>query len=366
MDSRLLATLNAQARDTRNPIVWARAVCRAASHFARHGRTDDALVSIQIVRAQFKGELHQDVASWLMLAEGVLHYFRAETREAYDRIRRAYGLAIALRTKSALPSCAAWMAHIEFFDSKYDAMTAHLEEALTLASEDDHQAIARASLVLAMAYHLANEYELARPWYAKAKHHAAAEGDEATVSAMLHDVASYRASNVRLEDTFAGKAGGEAHRANMEVASSINYDQAIGHKGLDFLTLMLQGLILTIDKKFPEAISVFNNIRESEVPERLRSNIHADKAWCLANSNRSEQGWQSVILAVANASKMLDDDDIAYVYSRLSQTASLCQREEEAKVFRAHAEEALGKHKSFQVGLLIKINSISTNRKNPA
>ena len=78
-----------------------------------------------------------------MLAEGVLHFFQWQTYEAYDRIRRAYGLAIALKTTSAIPSCAAWMAHIEFNEGAYDKMVAHLQESLSNAASDDYQARAR-------------------------------------------------------------------------------------------------------------------------------------------------------------------------------------------------------------------------------
>ncbi len=155
MDSRLLNNLNAQARGTRDPVIWAKAVCRAASHFAAHGKTEEALTAIGVVRGQFGKDLHFDIASWLMLAEGVLHYFKAQIPEAYDRTRRAYGLAIALRNNSAFPSCAAWMAHLEFNAGKFDDMAQHLGEALTTAEDADHQAIARASLVLATAYHIA-------------------------------------------------------------------------------------------------------------------------------------------------------------------------------------------------------------------
>lgn len=366
MDSRLLNTLNAQARNTKNPVVWARAVCRAASHFARHGKTDDAIVAIGLVRAQFKSELHREVASWLMLAEGVLHYFRAQTRESYDRIRRAYGLAVALKTDSALPSCAAWMAHIEFFDSKYETMAKHLEEALTLATPTDHQARARATLVLAMSYHLTDNYALARPWYEQARQHAAAEGDEATLSAMLHDVAAYRAANVRLIDAFGGSAEQEAHRARMEAASSLNYDLAIGHHGLDFLTQMLQGLILTLEKKYAEAIKAFESIEELQVPKKMISTIHADKAWCWANIRESNQCHLSVTKALDCIDHVSEADEVSYVFARLSQVANLNSQPEISASYLEKAQLALREHRLFQGELLERLKGISTEPKNPA
>lgn len=358
MDSRLLATLNAQASSTRDPVLWARAVCRAASHFARHGMTREALKSIGVVRAQFGNELHHEVASWLMLAEGVLHFFQVQTRESYDRIRRAYGLAVALQTESALPSCAAWMAHFEFNECMYDKMTIHLGEALRLAKPDDHQARARASLVMADAFHLAGRFDLARPWYEETRQRAAAEGDEATLSAMLYNVAAFRAANVRLADTFGLEMTKEAHRAKMEAASSVNYDFAIETQGLEFLTKMLRGLIYTIQKEYHLAFEMLISIDTSKIPKRMLGSIYADLAWCSTNLGDLENGWQLATTATISLSDISESDDRAYVTSRIAETALLCNRTEEASEFRRAAILSLEMHRSFQDKLLDQLHSI--------
>lgn len=359
MDSRLLATLNSQASSTRDPVVWARAVCRAASHFARHGRSKDALTSIGVVRAQFGKELHHEVASWLMLAEGVLHFFQWQTYEAYDRIRRAYGLAIALRTTSAIPSCAAWMAHIEFNEGAYDKMVAHLQESLANAATDDHQARARACLVVADAFHLSGEYQLARPWYEKVRQHAAAEGDEATLSAMLYNVAAFRAANVRLDDTFGvDTPGSEAHRASMEASSSVNYDYAIGTNGLSFLTPILRGLVLTIGRKYTEAIDVLASIDDSELPKRTIAPILADRAWCNSNIGDFNTAWTLAERAIESLDSSSDADDAAYVESRVSQIAEMSGRADEAVCHRGRALSFLAIHREFQRDLLAKLQTI--------
>ena len=358
MNSRLLKTLNTQASGTRDPVVWARAVCRAASHFARHGQTKDALTSIGVVRAQFGNELQHEVASWLMLAEGVLHFFHMETHQAYDRIRRAYGLAVALRTDSAIPSCAAWMAHIEFNDGAYDKMVSHLSEALTRAAADDHQARARASLVLADAYHLADQYILARPWYERARLSAAAEGDEATLSAMLYNVAAFRAANVRLADTFGIENSKETHRASMETSSSVNFDYAIGTQGLGFLTHILRGLMLTIDRKYSEALQSFDFLADESLPKRTLAPIYADRAWCNVNLGRNELAWQCSMRAIDELKALSEADDIAYVESRVAQVAKCLNFEEAASTHRANAIQCLQKHRTFQAALLEKLQSL--------
>lgn len=358
MDSRLLATLNSQASSTRDPVVWARAVCRAASHFARHGKTKEALVSIGVVRAQFGPELHPEVASWLMLAEGVLHFFQWRTYDAYDRIRRAYGLAVALRTDSAVPSCAAWMAHVEFNEGAYDKMITHIKEALSNAADDDHQALARASLVVADAFQVGGSYQLARPWYDKVRQHASIEGDDATLSAMLYNVAAFRAANVRLADTFGIESGAEAHRARMETSSSTNYDFAIGTAGLSFLTPILRGLVLTIEGKFDEAFTVLDSLEKSNLPKRTLAPIYADMAWCTANLGDHGLAWKSACLASTELNSLTDADDIAYVESRISQVAEALGLHEQVTHHKARALQALAEHKAFQRDLLAKLQGI--------
>ena len=361
VDSRLLNNLNAQAGKARDPVVWAMAVCRAASHFAGHGKTDEALTAIGVVRGQFGKDLHFDIASWLMLAEGVLHYFKAEIPQAYDRIRRAYGLAIALRNNSAFPSCAAWMAHLEFNSCKYDEMSKHLEEALTTAKRGDYQAIARASLVLATAYHIAGEFELSRPWYERARLNAAAEGDDATVSATLHNMASIRASNVRLDDTFGGETKHETKRVALEATSSYVYDYAIGHKGLNFLTQMLGGLISTLNGCYTEALEKFKSIELEQVPDRLRPLVMIDTAWCEVQLGQATVGWPIALEVLSLLSSVNDDDDIAYIRSRLGQIGVACNQPDFAATNTDAAMEALGRHKQFQASLLARLQSINTD-----
>lgn len=360
MDSRLLANLNAQAGATRDPVIWAKAVCRAAAHFAAHGKTHEAITAIGVVRGQFGANLHFDIASWLMLAEGVLHYFKAELPQAYDRMRRAYGLAIALQNNSAFPTCAAWMAHLEFNNAKYNDMAQHLEEALTSAKQDDKQAIARAALVLAIAFHLANDFERARPWYEKARLSAAAEGDDATVSATLHNMASYRATNIRLDDTFGGNTSKEAQRVALEAGSSLTYDRVIGHRGLDFLGLMLQGLVATIDKRYEAGLSNLQQIDLEKIPPRLRSLVLVDIAWCQSQLGDTATGWKTGMAAAALLELVRDSDDAAYINSRLKQIALANHLPEQAAQYEMVALGALEQHRAFQRELLDMLLSIKT------
>ena len=358
MDSRLLDSLNEQAANTRDPIAWARTVCRAAAHYARHGMSAEALTAIKNVRNHYGTDLDPEVASWLMLAEGVLNYFLARTAEAYGRIRTAYGLAVALQTDSALPICAAWMALIEFHDGEYVKMCSHLEEALTQAKSDDHPAHARASLVLADAYHLSGSYLLARPWYEEARFRAADDGDNASLSAMLHNVASIRAANTRLDDTFGLDAVKETQRASLETASSRHYDHAINTHGLGFLSLLLRGLTKTLSKNFAEAIDLFMQVDPEKLQRQMLSPYYIDLAWCHTNIGHSDEADRYLTTALTSATEMKEDDDRAYFYSRAAQVAERLARQLEADSFRIDANQYLTKHREFQIRLRNQLDMI--------
>src|SRR5574340_302882 len=85
MPSKLLSDLLLTARETRDRNTWAKSVCRAASHYARQGSGDEAIKSIAEVRSKFQERLEPEVACWLMLAAGILHFFQTNSKMAYDR-----------------------------------------------------------------------------------------------------------------------------------------------------------------------------------------------------------------------------------------------------------------------------------------
>lgn len=358
MDSRLLTSLNATAATTEDPVVWAVTVCRAASHFARHGMTREALTAIGVVRAHYGTALHPEVASWLLLAEGVLHYFGAPNYDAHERLRQAYRSAAVLRTDSALPTCAAWMALVEFNEGDYDKMISYLQEALARARPDDHSAHARAYLVLADAYHVANEYQLARPLYNKARLRAVDDGDNATLSAVFHNVAAVRASNLRLDDSLGVDVVRQAHMVSLEMASSMHYDHAIGSKGLGFLSLMLRGLVYTMEKKYVDALITFSSITLKQLKINMFSTVYVDMAWCHMNLSNFEESARLAKLANETISNVVEPDDRAYVFARLGQIASMSGENEIAVEMRISASHSLAEHRLFQANLLGKLRSM--------
>lgn len=368
MASRLLAQLDEDARTATSPETWSRAVCRSAAYLARQGFSAEANDRILKVRNAFGGELHVDVASWVMLAEGVLHFTLGEMYQAYDRIRRAYGLAVALRSESARPSCAAWMAHIEFNSGRFDLMCTHLIEVLIDAKPEDYNARGRACAVLADAYQRAGRYDLARPWYEQTRLHATAEGDQAMLSAVLYNVAAFRTANLRLADTFGELDTSEMKRAIMEANSSLTYDFAVGSTSFISLGPMLFGQLLCLDGRFSEASILLDEIIEKNLRPSDLVLLLCDRAWCYANLDRHLEAEEICSKVISSISALTDTDDIAYTNFRISQIFQLLNGESElSRMFRSQAITAIDAHKAFQIKLLTKLTivaeSIAENRK---
>lgn len=351
MRSRLMEELSQEIRSTRDRRAWARLVCRQASHYARQGYANEAASAIAAVRKEFGNDLDADVAAWLILAEGILHFFLDDWGQAFDRIRRAHTIATALQATTARPSCAAWLALIEFNQCEFEEMANHLREALAHAAQDDHQARARACLTTADAYHYAGTFSTARPWYEKARLHATAEGDEATLSALLFNMAAMRSANVRLADAFGDRVPDEAKQASMEARSVLNYDAAIGTKSLSSLVPIVRSQLLTVDRQFEAALSVLQEVNQGAVSHRLQTLVLIEIAWCHANLGQTELAADELRSFGQRDLSDQESDDLAYVHGRVAQAASLLGLPDLEQQHAVMAVSALQAHRQVQASL---------------
>ena len=197
-------------------------------YLARQGKYDEAQAIVKAVREEFGTRPNAEVTAWISLVEALIHFYGQPGPQALDRLRRAHALSRAMNHPVLVSLCAAWLAHIEFDANPMEPMLQYAVEALRLAQPSHHAALARVSLVIADAFHYAGRFDLAKPWYAAVREHALAEGDDAMISAMLHNVAAFRANEVRLADAFGQPKTDDAKRALLEAESTHNCDLGIG------------------------------------------------------------------------------------------------------------------------------------------
>jgi len=359
MPSRLLGDLDRTIQTTSDRIVWARSMCRQASTFARQGETEDAVQTIDAVRTKFGNALEPEVAAWLMLTEGILRFFSGNDDLGIGRLRSAYALAEAIGHCVARPTCAAWMALYSLNTRRFDDMAKLLKESLQMADKDDHQARARASLVLADGFHFGGRFDLARPWYDVSRLHATREGDEATISAILHNVAAFRAANIKLADALGARLPDEARFASMEAMSATAYDRAIGTKSFAQFIPHVTAQLLVVEKRYVEAYAILSRIAVGGLPTRVHAVHYVDLATCALHESEGSHVDQMVRSAELALEAPMDSDDIVYTCCRLASIYEALDNKEMATKSQARATREIVAFRSLQTELVTKLARVA-------
>jgi tetratricopeptide (TPR) repeat protein len=316
---------------------------------------DEAEALVKAVRGEFGTQPNAEVTAWISLVEALIQFYGEPGPKALDRLRRAHALSRAMNHPVLVPLCAAWLAHIEFNSNRMEPMLQYAGEALRLAQPDHHAARARVSLVIADAFHYAGRFDLAKPWYAAVRQHALAEGDDAMISAMLHNVAAFRASGTRLQDAFGNPDREQAARAMLETESTGNFDTGIGTASLSWFVPLLRAQLLTVQGHYEEAIGLFSTNLQSAGAQgvtRLLVSFYADSAWCKFKSGRPEEAEADAALCLSASEKDCDADDLAASLARVAEIVAALGDAERADQLRERALLALETHRHQQALVL--------------
>jgi tetratricopeptide (TPR) repeat protein len=360
MASRLLAQLASRIAAARDPVEAACLRAQRGNYLARQGKHAEAQAIVDALRAEFGARPNAEVTAWISLVEALIHFYSQPGPKALDRLRRAHALSRAMNHPELVPLCAAWLAHIEFNANRMQPMLQYAVEALRLAKPDHHAALARVSLVLADAFHFAGRFDLAKPWYAAVREHALAEGDDAMISAMLHNVAALRANQVRLADAFGEPQLEEANRAILEAESTRNYDFGIGTLSLGQLLPLVRAQLFMVQGKFVEAVELFSETLDhdnAENLERREACFFAERAWCRMQLGQAESARADLASARSRVWAPADLDDVAAAHARIAGVLrKLGQIEESAKHVEASADFRR-RHAANQAELLDRLQA---------
>ena len=300
----------------------------------------------------------REVTAWISLVEALIHFYSQPGPKALDRLRRAHALSRAINHPVLVPLCAAWLAHVEFNANRMEPMLQYAVEALRLAQPTHHAALARVSLVIADAFHFAGRFDLAKDWYAAVREHALADGDDAMISAMLHNVAAFRASKTRLTDSFGAADMNEAARAMMEAESTGNFDTGIGTASLSWFVPLLRAQLLTVEGRYEEALELFSsNIASagSQGVARLLVSFLADSAWCKFELGQSSAALEDAYSCIGVANDDCDPDDLAASLARIAPILESHGMLEEAARLRERSRRSLAEHTGVQSALLVTL-----------
>jgi tetratricopeptide (TPR) repeat protein len=233
-----------------------------------------------------------------------------------------------------------------------------------VAESNHHSARSRASLVLAQALHLAGRLDLALPWYRKARDHAVADGDDATTSALMHNMGWLRMMELRQSVLSDRSILSGSDHALMNADSTSQFDILIGDISWDALKPILRAQILSLQGEFSSALSLYDRHligTEYEGTARLQGNLLADKSWCLGMSGQFYLAHVCAVSAVDRINAEMHMDDRAAAHSRLAQVFALLADDVSAKHQLRLAREAWHSHELLQARILVLVGAMTAN-----
>jgi hypothetical protein len=288
MKSRLLSRLDTDIRGAPHELAADCLRCERAAYLARLGRFDDARSEIDALRRRYGQQPTTSISAWLHLAEALVGHYTDLGPHARDKLARAHALSAAAGLKPLQALSAAWLAHLDYLAMDPAAMVRRATEALALASADHHAALARVKLVIAQSYHEAGRYDRAQPWYQQARRHATADGDDATLSAMMWNMASLRVAAWRQLAARGAPAADSEMNLLLGAESTAHFDAMIGVRSLSALQPILRAQVCSLLGRSTEALALF----EAHLDEARRQGMEpvagillADRAWCRLQSH---------------------------------------------------------------------------------
>ena len=322
-----------------------------AAYRARLGRFEEVRQTLIGLHQRYDPRPQVAISAWLNFVEGLAGHFGDMDPAAPDKVLRSYALSSAAGLTQMRALSAAWLAHLDYLRTNVDSMTRYLGEALSLAEDNNHSVLSRANLVLAQAYHVADNLDSALPWYHRARVHAVADGDEATVSALIHNMAWLRAHNLRQKVFLNQELDTRAAHVLLSAESTINFDNRIGATSLQSSGAVLRAQILTTLGREAEALELFaahigNALVEGR--HRPRSDLMADMAWCRAKVGQIDQSLNDARRAEKYMDARGQFDVRALAHSRLSQVFELLCFPEDAERHRVLAQSAWADHSVLQ------------------
>jgi len=349
MASPLLASIDARIAAARNPLDSACLRAERAGLLARQGDLDEARAELAQLHALHDRAPDALVSAWLHLADGLVLHFTNESTAARDRMLRSLALSTAIQAREVQGLSAAWLAQIEFLREDFFSCAKYLRISFQVAGDEDHAARSRACLVAAQCFHWANRFDLALPWYRNTRNHSISGGDQATVGALMHNMAWLRVIQARH-----ASVSGSSHRE--EVCQILSGAESLGH--FDALTGMaplaslvpvLRAHVLTLLERYAEARDLFIAHMESATAgglQRLMGPALVDLAWCRVNVGDSAGARCDADDAQAGLSDSTHGDERAFIHGRLVQvyeTLGILERahhhEQMAIIsWKAHAE----------------------------
>jgi hypothetical protein len=324
--SRLLLRLNADIAAEKNPFRADLFRAERAAYQARRGYSVESKKDLADLHDRYDRRPIAEMSAWISLAEGLLGFHGDPGHSAQDKLRRARALSEAAGLTQLEALSSAWLAQIDYLRLDLSSMSKNLVAARQLADQDNHSAHARAALVIAQGFHTSMQLSRALPWYDLCRKHAVIQGDDSTLSALMHNMAWIRATNMRNASLTGSSDDGEGQHVWAAAESTWSFDKLTGAANLDSYVPLLHAQILTMRGEFESAIELYGHHISTSVRQglgRLEGLFLADLAFCRASLGQLDAAQPDATRALHMLNQPGNCDDRAPGFSRLSQVFRL-------------------------------------------
>ena len=343
----------------------ARLLAELACYWARTGEFNKSEKIRQDLRRQIDDGHSLCVSVLIMCIESLQLYYKDLSLSARDRMARASLLSKAAKDLKLISLTSAWLAHIDFNQSRFASMAKEIDSCLKAIESDDGAAACRVSLVLGDAFLFAGNNLASQVWYERARRLAVRIGDQASIGALNYNRAALRVASAR----FAGLT--QVHSIDciamiaLEVRSAINYQAIAQIKSLDYLLDTANIGALILQKKFEEArVAIVRTLKkpELETSSSQRAMLSANLAFVLAHCAIFEEAQRELTDALEEKILAFSADDRAVCFSYASEAAKLCGDGAKAHHFAQLACIAIAEHSEMLLEIqncLVNFESVS-------
>ncbi len=347
---RLQALLEAE----RDPYRRAETSAKIAAYHARTGNFQTARDMISEVRQSFGDGRSGRVTILLMLAEALVLHFGDLASNAADRVARGVLLSKALRDRELIALTSAWMAYFQFEKSDFEQSLRSIAEAMDNATEVNHAALSRCSIVLLNEFALCGDSAASQRWFLQGREHALAEGDQASVEALLHSKAVFGVAWLRVERCKAEIDEVVLKRARQEIASAKNL-QILTQIGAlkDYIEIADVSLSL-LEGMFEQALVKLNSLDASgPFPVRhFNPSVRAiERAYGCAGLGQIDEAIQALqgvrLIEIEN----LDVDDLLVAAWMMNELATKDQRLGDKVSTQSRFQDARSSHEQALTSL---------------
>lgn len=360
--SRLQLRLEDGIRNARSTLEADCLRAERAGLLARIGQFDEVRIELAALHERYDTRPNAEISAWLNLVEGLVIYFSAVGSPTNDKLKRSFALSYAANLTSLQAVSSAWLAQFDYVRLDMNSMADNLRRSLRTAAPSHHSARSRASLVVAQALHLAGRSDFALPWYRRARDHAVAEGDDATISALMHNMGWLRMMALRQRVLSGNVSLTFDSHALMNSESTSQFDILTGDVSWNTLKPILRAQILSLQDDFSGALVLYDrNLTETEHEGtmRLQANLMADKSWCLAKSGKFELAQMCALSAIGRIGPATHMDDRAAAHSRLAQVFAILGDGTGQKDQLRMANEAWHSHESLQAQIVQLVGAMT-------